>query len=218
MGLFSFLDPLSDLISDSLVKSGLNELPGSAVVLLFVSLLISSLSGFVTRTVLDMEKLIDQQNEISEHQRNKKMAMETQDKKLWIKVKRNEERFLDLQRSMMTTRMLPSLITIGPFIFLFQTLRKSFQKDENKLLNGNWNEIDSLNKCDSSCGVVTVIPFKFESVPLLGGWFSPYAEDASLSVAGFGFWYFLSAVVMSTLLQRIFGINLTGMRNPMQQT
>ncbi|MHA2169221.1 MAG: EMC3/TMCO1 family protein [Candidatus Kariarchaeaceae archaeon] len=210
MGLFSFLDPLSDLISDSLVESGLSELPGSAVVLLFVSLLISSFSGFVTRTLLDMETLIEQQNEISEHQRNKKMAMETQDKKLWIKVKRSEERFLELQRSMMTTRMLPSLITIGPFIFLFQTLRKAFQRDENIVLNGNDN-------CSSSCGVVTVIPFKFDSVPLIGNWFSPYAQDASISVAGFGFWYFLSAVVLSTILQRVFGINLTGMRNPMQQ-
>ena len=143
--------------------------------------------------------------------------METQDAKLWIKVKRNEEQFLELQRSMMTTRMVPSFITIGPFIFLFQTLRTAFQREENKLLNGNWSAIDSVNKCDRSCGVVTVLPFKIDSVNIIGAWFSPYAEDASLSVAGFGFWYFLSAIVLSTIIQRVFGINLTGMRNPMQQ-
>ena len=41
--------------------------------------------------------------------------------------------------------------------------------------------------------------------------------NAALSVAGFGFWYFLSAIVLSTLLQRLLGINLTGMQNPMNQ-
>ncbi|MHA2253798.1 MAG: EMC3/TMCO1 family protein [Candidatus Kariarchaeaceae archaeon] len=214
MGLFDFLDPLSDAIVDLLINSGLSVPPAAVVVLLFVSLVISSFSGFVTRTFIDMDKMTKDTQEMMEHQKNKRIAMETEDKKLWIRVKRNEGRFLELQKSTTMARMIPSFITIGPFIFLFQTLRKAFQETENKTLNECYLD----GNCDRSSGVVALLPFKVsDDFPFIAGWFSKYSGDAGLSVAGFGFWYFLSAVVLSTLLQRIFGINLTGMQNPMQQ-
>lgn len=215
MGLFDFLEPLEEIIRDVLIKSGMSVPPGSVLVLVFVSVLISAFSGFVNRTVLDMEKLTRDTQEMMEHSRNKKMAMETEDKKLWIRVKRNEERFLELQKNTTMTRMLPSLITIGPFIFLFQTLRGAFQKNDNLILNSN-SKLNGGN-CSSSCGVTAVLPFKIHDISWIGNWFSPYAYDTGLSVAGFGFWYFLSAVVISTIMQRILGINITGMKNPMQQ-
>lgn len=209
MGLFDFLDPIQDKITKWLIETGYTIPPSSTVLLLFVSLIVSTVSGLVNRALIDMEKLGKKTEEMQEHQKKKKKAMETADKKLWAVVKRNEERFLTLQRETMTARMLPSFITIGPFIFIFQTLRGAFQEIENESLNGD---------CRGSCGVVAILPFKMTSFPYLGEkWFSPYIHDGGISVAGFGFWYFLSAVVISTLIQRLFGINLTGMQNPMQQ-
>ena len=208
MGFFDFLDPISDSISDGLIGTGYTVPAESTIILLIVSLVVSTISGLVNRALIDMEKVSKQMEEMQEHQRRKKKAMETADKKLWVSVKRNNDRFSELQRDTMTSRMLPSFITIGPFIFIFQTLRGTFQRAGNTDLNGN---------CRGQCGVVAVLPFKTTGIPLLGRWFSPYYIDSGLSVAGFGFWYFLSAVVVSTLIQRLFGINLTGMQNPMQQ-
>ncbi|MHA2097140.1 MAG: EMC3/TMCO1 family protein [Candidatus Kariarchaeaceae archaeon] len=214
MGIFSFLDPVTDAISSFLIDTGWT-VPGlSTLLLLLVSLLVSSFSGMVNRAVLDMEEIAENSKKLSEHQKRKKLAKETADKKLWISVKRNEEANLELQRSMMTKRMLPSLFTMLPFIFIFQTLRSTFQQDENRALNS----CSIKDNCDSRAGVVAVLPFKVNrGIPLIGKWFSTLQTDTSLSVAGFGFWYFLSAIVLSTLLQRLFGINLTGMQNPMQQ-
>ncbi|MHA2251050.1 MAG: EMC3/TMCO1 family protein [Candidatus Kariarchaeaceae archaeon] len=211
MGIFDFLKPIQNGISEWLISTGFTVPAGSTILLMSVSLIVSTISGMVNRALIDMEKLSKQTEEMQEHQKKKKKAMETADKKLWTAVKRNDDRFMQLQRSTMTTRMLPSLITIGPFIFIFQTLRGAFQEAENKALNGN-------EGCSSSCGVVAVLPFKVNrGIPLIGKWFSSFASDSGLSVAGFGFWYFLSAITVSTLVQRLFGINLTGMQNPMQQ-
>lgn len=212
MGFFDFLDPIRETIENFLIESGTTVPPHSTILLLIVALIVSSISGAVNRTLIDMDKLSDQVKEMQEHSKKKKKAMETADKKLWISVKRNEDRFLELQRSTMTTRMLPSLVTFGPLIFVFTTLRTTFQELPNLVLNG------TNSSPNGSHGVVAVLPFKVSrNIPLIGKWFSVYANNSSLSVAGFGFWYFLSAVVLSTLLQRLLGINLTGMQNPMQQ-
>lgn len=213
MGIFDFLDPVTDKISEFLIGTGWTVPGYSTLLLLFVSLIVSAFSGFVNRAVLDMEELADNSKKMAEHQKRKKLARETADKKLWISVKRNEEQFLELQRSTMTKRMLPSLFTMLPLIFVFQTLRSTFQTDDNRVLNTCYPD-----NCDSRAGVVGVLPFRVSrDIPLIGKWFSHYSTDPNLSVAGFGFWYFLSAIVLSTILQRVFGINLTGMQNPMQQ-
>ncbi|MCH8906107.1 MAG: DUF106 domain-containing protein [Candidatus Heimdallarchaeota archaeon] len=206
----SIFSDMRDGVVDWLVRTGWTEPAQSTILLVIVSLIVSSISGLVNRAIIDMEKLNNNTQEMQAHQKRKKKAMETADKKLWISVKRNEDRFTELQRSTMTTRMLPSLVTFGPIIFVFTTLRAAFQKPINVALNGD-------PTCSNSCGVIAVLPFRVSrSIPLIGNWFSPYVQDVALSVAGFGFWYFLSAVVVSSLLQRLFGINLTGMQSPLQ--
>jgi uncharacterized membrane protein (DUF106 family) len=216
MGIFDFLDPIQQAIEEWLINIGVTVPPWSALFLIIVSLLISSLTGALNRTLLDMEKLESQTNEMQELQKQKKKAMETADKKLWIQVKRNEDRMLELQKNTTFSRMLPSLITIGPFIFVFQTLRQAFQGAENCALNQYVVEGSQICDINQRHGALVVLPFNMHDLPLLGGWFSPYAGDPSISVAGFSFWYFLSAIVVSTLFQRLFGINITGMRNPTQ--
>ncbi|OLS20211.1 MAG: hypothetical protein HeimC2_06390 [Candidatus Heimdallarchaeota archaeon LC_2] len=220
MGIFDFLDPLTNAISNFLIDSGTTLPAFSTILLLIVSLIVSSFSGMVNRAVLNMEELAENSKKMQEHQKRKKLARETADKKLWISVKRNEEHFLELQRSTMTKRMVPSLFTMLPLIFVFQTLRSTFQQEENRELNVCYDAAlaNPTENCDRSSGVVAVLPFKVNrDIPLIGKWFSGLNGDPNLSVAGFGFWYFLSAIVLSTLLQRMLGINLTGMQNPMQQ-
>ncbi len=208
MGLFDFLIPLKVALENWLVATGLTLPPSSTAFFIIVSIIITGVSGIINRLLLDMDKIAKETEEMQEHQKKKTKAMETADKKLWAQVQKNEDRFMQLQKSTMMTRMLPSLITFGPIIFVFQVLRAAFQHPANIALNGN-------TACTNSCGVTAILPFHVDSwVPLIGKWFSPYAADATLSVAGFGFWYFLAAIVTSTLIQKLFGINLSGMQNP----
>jgi uncharacterized membrane protein (DUF106 family) len=217
MGALPFLDPIREAITTFIIEIGVTTPPWSAVFLLLVSMILSSITGGLNRVLLNMEELQEKSDEMKKHQDLKKKAMETADKKLWIRVKRNEERFLELQRETMMKRMLPSFITMGPFIFVFTTLREAFQQAENFALNLYCN--DGSKVCDipqTRDGALVVLPFRSHDLPLLGSWFSPYTIDPSISVAGFGFWYFLSAIIVSTLVQRLFGINITGMQNPGQ--
>ena len=109
-----------------------------------------------------------------------------------------------MQQKSMMTRMLPMLVTYGPIIYIFTTLRVTFQHPTNVGLNGNL-------ACENSCGGVVVLPFDWSGF----SWFSPYANDLNLSIAGYGFWYFISAIVTSSVFLRILGINLS--RNPQQK-
>lgn len=204
----SFLDDIKQSIQDFLHDQELTLAPKSTLFLMTVSILVSSLSGGVTRLIVDTEQLAKHNEEVQLHNKKKKKAKETADKKLWTAVSKKDKYITDLQRKMMTKRMIPSFVTFLPIIFVFSTLRLSFQSSENVLLNAN-------TACTNSCGVVAVLPFNIpEWFPLIGSWFSKYAGDALLSVAGFGFWYFLTAITSSTLIQKVFGINLTGMQNP----
>jgi len=223
MGWFDFLDPLTNAIEQWLVSIGVTVPPFSGIFLLFVSFILSSITGLLNRTLLDMDELAKKSEEMKKHQDLKKKAMETADKKLWINVKRNEDRFLQLQKDTMIKRMLPSFITMGPFIFFFTTLRTAFQHAENFAMN-KYCEDGLKNGEPLICGTgdnvreggLVILPFKAHSLPLIGDWFSPYALDENLSIAGFSFWYFMCAIVVSTLIQRLFGINITGMQTPGQ--
>ena len=204
----SLLDDIKGSIQDYLVDHQLTLYPKSTIFLMVVSIAVSGLSGLVTRLLVDMDELSKHNDEIQAHNKRKKKAKETADKKLWTSVSKKEKYITDLQRKMMTKRMIPSFVTFLPVIFVFSTLRLSFQSVGNISLNAN-------TACTNSCGVVAVLPFNVPSwFPLIGKWFSTYVGDALLDVAGFGFWYFMTAITTSTLIQKIFGINLTGMQNP----
>ncbi|MCY3413800.1 MAG: DUF106 domain-containing protein [Candidatus Heimdallarchaeota archaeon] len=205
MGFFDDLfGPIQLAIEQWLLDTNLTMAPFNTVFLMLISLVVSSISGLATRLVIDMEDMEKKNQQIQTHNQRKKKAKETADKKLWQSVQKKDKLINDLQRSIMMKRMLPSLITFGPIIFTFNTLREAYQFNKNVALNGN-------AACTSSCGVVTVLPFKVPTwIPVIGNWFSPYAANPELSVTGFGFWYFLTAITTSMVLQKIFGINLTG--------
>lgn len=212
MGLFDFLDPIRDAFETWLISTGATLPPNSTLFMVLMSIVVSGFSGIINRLVLDLDQLAKDSEEMQKHTKMKTKAKETADRKLWRQVQKNDDRFSQLQKKTMMKRMMPSLLTIGPFYFVFNTLRHAFQDEQN--LKFNQYVLDG-TCIDSSCGVSAVLPFHVpDSFPLIGSWFSPYAMDNTLSVAGFGFFYFLSAITTSMVIQKLFGINLSGMQNP----
>ena len=192
----------------NLVKgSAITHPPIAAFFLVIISIFTSLLSAFVTRKLVDMEELNKFQKQINRHNKLKNKARDTADKLLWAKVQSKDKRITELQQKIMMKRMLPQLFLSLPFIAIFTTLRGSIGDRY-------------LNLTPDRGGVVAVFPFQIPSwFPLFGGWVSRYISLTELSAVGFGFMYFLSAIVSSTLIQKIFGINLQGARpeNPFQQ-
>lgn len=207
----SILDPLTVAIETFLISTGVTLPPNSTVFFIFVSIFISLLSNVLYRLVLDLDQVNRDNIMLRAHQVKKKLAMSTQDAKLWIRVKRDDKRITELQQKSSMRSMLPMLLTYAPFIYVFTTLRHTFQANDNLVLNGYGSA------CENSCGGVAVLPFNAIDLPLIGGWFSPYALDPSISIAGFGFWYFLTAVVTSNFFLKVLGINLRGMQSGNQQ-
>ena len=207
----SILDPITEAIESFLISTGVTLPPHSTIFFIFVSIFISLLSNLLYRLVLDLDQVNRDNMMLREHQMKKKQAMSTQDAKLWIRVKRDDKRITELQQKSTMRGMLPMLLTYAPFIFIFTTLRATFQAEDNVLLNGYGAA------CTPSCGGVAVLPFNAIDAPLVGGWFSPYALDPSISIAGFGFWYFLTAIVTSNFFLKVLGVNLRGMQSGNQQ-
>ena len=211
----SWLDTLREFIEFGLHDLGVTVPPYSSIFFIFVTLFISLLSHGLNHLLLDMDAMAKESAIMAEHNKNKKLAMEKGDKKLWIRVQRADPKIQELQQKSMFTRLLPMLVTYGPFIFIFTTLRATFQLKENLDLNLYG---DSCHGGSGSCGIVSVLPFQVpESIPLIGRWFSPYAMDPALSAAGYGFWYFLTAIVTSTFFLRVLGINLSRNAQPNSQ-
>ena len=77
MGWFDFLDPLTNAIEQWLVSIGVTVPPFSGIFLLFVSLILSSITGLLNRTLLDMDELAKKSEEMKKHQDLKKKERKT---------------------------------------------------------------------------------------------------------------------------------------------
>ena len=77
MGLFSFLKPLQDAIEQFIIKAGLTIPPWAGIFVVFVTLFISSISGFLNRKLIDLETLQEKSEEMKKHQADKKKAKST---------------------------------------------------------------------------------------------------------------------------------------------
>lgn len=164
--------------------------PYSAVLIVFVSVTVSSISNLGMRKFADMRRLKRYQTEIKQYQEMQKEAERTQNAKLLKKVKRRKAYIDRIQREMMTERCKPSLIFMIPFLAVFSFLRNYYT-----------DTATSLDK------VVAVLPFNAHKLlPFLDGWIG------TSTGAGFGmtFWgfYFLVGLGLSSILQRIMGTQL----------
>lgn len=173
----------------------LHKPPLSSVFLIFISIFITFFSATVTKLLINSNELNRFRSLQKEFNERKSKAIKDKDPKLWITVKYHEADMTEIQQSMMVKQLIPQIVISFTFIAFFGILRRSMGDE-------------SLNLTPDRGGIVAVLPFKIPSTfPLIGGWFSQYALDPNLSAAGFGFWYFLSAIFTSFLLNRIFGID-----------
>ncbi len=173
----------------------LHKPPLAPIFLILVSVFINYLSGLITKLLVNQRELERYRKILMDFNQKKSKAMSEQDPKLWIAVKYYEMDMTEIQQQMMFKQMIPQLVMSGVFIGIFGLLRR---------IMGD----GSLNLTPDRGGIVAVLPFKIpESTPIIGDWFSLYALDPTLSAAGFGFMYFMSAIFTSFILNRIFGVN-----------
>ncbi len=169
--------------------------PLSSIFLVLVSIFITYFSGFVSNLLINSKEIKRLQQMQKEFNDRKSEAIGKKDPKLWITVKYHEAGMVEIQQQMTMKQLLPQLVISFFFIIFFGILRKSMGDP-------------SLNAEPDRGGIVAVLPFHIpRSFPLIGNWFSSYVMDPNLSAAGFGFWYFLSAIFTSFLLSRIFGVD-----------
>ena len=196
------LDDISNWISENVHEYNLHEPPYSIVFLVVVSITISTLSALVTKKTVDLDAANKNFKEIQEFNRQKKLAMATADRKLWIQVQRKQEYIQGLQLETMLKRMRPMLFTMIPFILIFSTLRNT--------MGGN------------TAGELAILPFKINiSIPIIGRIPIDVCGDngsicdldghqdwtSNNSAAGFSFMYFLSAISIGSLVQRFLGVS-----------
>lgn len=173
----------------------LNRPPLSTVFLILVSVGVTYFSAGVTNLLTNAKEMNRINDIIAEHAANKKKAIQEKDAKLWIKVKHNEDTITEIQSSITMKRMLPQIVVIGTFAVIFGVLHRAMG-------------ILEYNNTPNRGKVLAVLPFYVsKNIPLIGNWFSEYAGNTHLSVAGFGVWYFLSAIVTSVILSKGFGVN-----------
>ena len=200
MGLpMAFWDNWFRGITDWITKHGWNQRPTSAWFIAIVSVFISLLSVIVTRLLVDVEALNEDMKKVNEWNQRRKRAMETADKKLWLKVKRDEEQIRQLQSRMMMKRMKPTLVTFIPFLLIFSIIRSAF--------SGHY---------------YAWLPFNMGGFPWIGGahWFGQPTGDEPLgySKVPFSLWYFITAFAFGSLLSRLFGANPSGAATLQQKT
>ena len=171
--------------------------------LLHIHILIAFLSTFITRLVTDVDALKESMQKVNEWNKRKKQAMATADKKLWLSVKRDEERVKKMQSSMMFKRMKPMLFTTIPFLLLFAILRSAFP-------TGGIQPETAISEVGH---YYAWLPFNLDGFPWIGGanWFGiDEIGDKQFSKASFTIWYFVSSFAFGSIISRIFGVTPSG--------
>ncbi|MFW9908598.1 MAG: EMC3/TMCO1 family protein [Candidatus Thorarchaeota archaeon] len=164
--------------------------PYSALFIMAVSVMVTSISQLATRRFTDMRRLKRYQAEIKQFQAMQKEAEKTQNEKLLKKVRRRKAYIDRIQRESMTDRCKPSLLFMIPFLAIFTLLRSFY--------------IDPVTGIDR---IVVVLPFNVTKL-------LPFLEGVAgvPTAAGFGMtfyaFYFLVGLGLSSIMQRIFGTQI----------
>ena len=199
--IMAFWDNWFSGITEWMTTNQLNQRPTSTWVIAITAVLIAILSTFITRLVTDVDALKESMQKVNEWNKRKKEAMQTADKKLWLSVKRDEERIKKMQSSMMFKRMKPMLFTTIPFLLIFAILRNAFPVVPNAI---------------SETGhYYAILPFNLGDFPWIGSssWLGQediFGDGRIFSKASFTIWYFISAFAFGSIISRIFGVTPSG--------
>jgi len=176
-----------------------NQRPQSAAVIAVTAIFVAIISTAITRLVTNVDELKESMQKVNEWNKRKKQAMQTADKKLWLSVKRDEERIKKMQSSMMFKRMKPMLFTTIPFLLIFAILRNAFPTVPNYISDvGHY---------------YAWLPFNLGEFPYIGQnpWLGSEKFDGkTYSKASFTIWYFISAFAFGSIISRIFGVTPSG--------
>ena len=192
----AFWDNWFQGIAEWIARNGWNDLPISAVAITIVAVVIALISTLATRLLTDVDSLKESMQKVNEWNQKRKRAMQTADKKLWLSVKRDEERIKKMQSSMMFKRMKPMLFTTIPFLIIFAILRAAYV--------GHY---------------YAWLPFNIGGFPWLGtAWSEPYLwEGVWVSKVPFTFWYFIVAFAFGSIITRLFGVTPSGAARSQQK-
>ncbi|MEM2142365.1 MAG: EMC3/TMCO1 family protein [Candidatus Thorarchaeota archaeon] len=167
--------------------------PGSAVVILFVSMTITIMSNLATKRFTDVPRMKRYSDEIKAYQELSKQANKTQNEKLLRKVRRRKAYIDRIQKEMFTSRCKPLAFFFIPFMAIFYSL-SGFYTDH----------VGGVN----IPRVVAVVPFSVHKLlPFLDG-FIGTAVDGGFGLYFFGF-YALVGLGLGQIIQRMQGIRMT---------
>ena len=196
----AFWDNWFQGIAEWIARNGWNDLPISALAITIVAVVLAFVSTLATRVLTDVESLKESMQKVNEWNQKRKRAMQTADKKLWLSVKRDEERIKKMQSSMMFKRMKPMLFTTIPFLIVFAILRAAYPSGEF----GHY---------------YAWLPFNIGQFPWLGtAWTAPYEWDGVwVSKVPFTFWYFIVSFAFGSIITRLFGVTPSGAARSQQK-
>ena len=170
--------------------------PYAVLILAFVSTGVSLSTIGAAHLILDVKQLRKDQKRVTHHNKLKRKAQETADRKLWLKIQSNDPRIKELSRKIQFKLLVPRLLTALPFLLIFTTFRGAFGSRVYNLAPDRGE-------------ILAVFPFTVPSwIPLIGGWFSQLHISPEFTVAGFGTAYLLAALTSSVFIQRFLGINI----------
>lgn len=187
-------------LTNWMIEHGLNQRPTSAWIIALTSVLLAIISTTITRVVSDVDALKESMQKVNEWNQRRKKAMQTADKKLWLSVKRDEERIKKMQSSMMFKRMKPMLFTTIPFLLIFAILRGAFP-------SGVPSEANPVTH------YYAWLPFNIGNFPWIGSnpWFGLEEYNGRFfSKVPFSTWYFITAFAFGSIISRIFGVTPSG--------
>jgi len=172
-----------------LLMSWIAQPPGSAILILLVSVGVTLVSNLATKRFSDVRMIRRYQTEVKQYQEMLKKAEKSQNEKALRKVKRRKAYIDRIQREMMTARCKPTLFFIIPFMLIFYSLSGFFT--------------------DSGVPrIVAVIPFSVDKLlPFLDG-FIGASVDGGFGLYFFGF-YALVGLGLGQIIQRIQGVNIS---------
>ncbi|NPD87165.1 MAG: DUF106 domain-containing protein [Asgard group archaeon] len=187
----AFWDQWLNSIAQWIAGNNWNDRPTSALVITLIAIMLSIFSTTVTRLLTNVDELKESMQKVNDWNQRRKKAMQSADKKLWLSVKRDEERIKKMQSSMMFKRMKPMLFTTIPFLLLFAILRRAY--------TGHY---------------YAWLPFNLSEFPWIGvSWTEPYTDPATgvrYAKVPFTLWYFITAFAFGSLISRLFGVTPSG--------
>jgi uncharacterized membrane protein (DUF106 family) len=173
--------------------------PGSLWFILLVSFLVSIISNLVNRFAIDAKQMERKQELINDHNKWKKelskMAEENPKKyaKEYAKFQRRDAAVQKVQQKMGLARMKPTCITMVPMIIMFAVLRNLY----------------SVNGVPSPVAVPPMNPWDvYYFGKMMHASFASTVRNLDISEGWMNFtsYYFLCSMTLSTLIQKIFGL------------